>query len=256
MTDESAMRLRLQHVAAYRELCRSVQRSGRENVFFALLMLGFAYYFHTRGQAPEELIAIYVALAVGELLIGLFKWAVPSAEGLILDGLVLLAFAALNFGREFVAGGKPSSVGIFFGLLMLFLAFGRFKAYFQLRTLFAERPSAEHIAWFDDLVHEIQAADPQTDELVLDLPTSPHWKAKLLGGTAFFVTASGHAVWVAGPDDFTLVREKTDHGTGRRKALLRIHGEAYPEFDLTDASWGNYLKWRATQTPAAPAAAT
>jgi hypothetical protein len=249
------MRMRLQSVAAYRALCRSVQRTGRENVVFAVLMLGIAYFTHSVG-APWPVVLVYAALGVGELLVGLFKWAVPSAEGLILDALVLLAFAALNFGREFVAfqAGKPiSSVGVFFGLLMLFFAVGRLKAYGQLRSLFAERPSPEHMAWFDELVHEIRSSDPQSDELALDLPTRPHWKAKLLGGTAFFVAAGGNDVWVAGADDFTLVREKTDHGTGRRKALLRIHGEAYPEFDLTDASWANYLKWMATQRPVQPA---
>ena len=59
-------------------------------------------------------------------------------------------------------------------------------------------------------------------------------------------------MWVAGADDFTLVREKADHGTGRRRAMLRIHGEPYPEFDITDASWSNYAKWAQgrTQAPA------
>jgi hypothetical protein len=256
MTDEAVMRLRLQTVAAYRELCRTVQRSGRENVVFAFLMMGFAYFLHSRGMAPPLILILYGILIGGELLIGLFKWAVPSAEGILFDGVVLLVFAAFNFGiayLRFQNGNAVSPVIVFLGLFMLFGAFGRFRAYMNLRQLFAERPSAEHLAWFDELVREIQTADPQTDELVLDLPTRPHWKAKLLGGTAFFVATGGNAAWVAGPDDFSLVREKTDHGTGRRKALLRIHGEAYPEFDLADASWGNYLRWRAALAPA-PAA--
>src|SRR5438067_1146172 len=149
MSDEATMRLRLQNVAAYRELRRSVQRGGRENVVFALVMLGIAYFSHTN-RAPEFVILLYLGLGVGELLVGLFKWAFPSAECLILDGLVLLVFAALNFGREFLifrAGGQISNTGVFFGLLMLYLAVGRFKTYATLRKLFADRPSPEHIAW-------------------------------------------------------------------------------------------------------------
>ena len=251
MSDEAMMRLRLQTVAAYRELCRSVQRGGRENVVFSLFMLGLAYLMYS-ANGPVLIVFVYAALAFGELLVGLFKWTFPVAEAVILDGLVLLVFAGINFGREFLAfqaGLPPSTTGIFFGFLMLYFALGRFKNYRDLRRLFAERPSVEHIAWFDDLVREIQAADPHTDQLALDLPTRPHWKAKLLGGTAFFVARSGNTVWIAGADDFTLRRAKVDPGTGRRKALLNIYGEGYPEFELEDVSWSNYTKWVATQTP-------
>ncbi|AMV30366.1 hypothetical protein VT84_38595 [Gemmata sp. SH-PL17] len=245
MTEETTLRLRLQTVAAYRELRRNVQKSGRENVIFALVMLGLAYFAHQNGQNTFVAL-IYVALGLGELLVGLFKWAVPSAEGLILDGMVLLVFAALNFGREFLrfqGGAQPTSTGIFFGLLMLYFAVGRFKNYAALRRLFAERPAPEHIAWFDDLVRDILTSDPHADQLALDLPTTPHWRVKLLGSTAFFVANNGGSVWVVGPDDFVLVREKHDRGGGRRKALLRIYGDAYPEFTLDDVSWANYARW-------------
>ena len=251
MSEELVMRSRLQIVAAYRELCRSVQRGGRENVVFALLMFGIGYYLYTLGE-PLHITLLYGGLAVGELLVGLYKWARPSAECLILDALVLLVFVAVNGWlayERFQRGWGISPVTVFFTLYMLLGAFNRIKGYGILRKLFAERPSAEHIAWFDDLVREIQASDPHTDQLALDLPTRPRWKAKLLGGTAFFVATSGNTVWIAGADDFTLRREKSDRGTGRRKALLSIHGENYPEFDLEDVSWANYTKWMAGQLP-------
>jgi hypothetical protein len=251
MSDELMMRARLQHVAAYRELRRSVQRSGRENVLFALLMLGLAYYMFQLNGALTIVFLLYVGLALAELGAGLLKALFPSAEGVLLDAFILLLFAGWNIGWQALAmavpGGRPNPVILLLGLYMFFGAFGRFKAYGQLRRLFAERPSPEHIAWFDDLVHEIQASDPHTDQLALDLPTRPHWKAKLLGNTAFFVATGGNTVWIAGVDEFVLKREKSEHGTGRRKALLRIHGEAYPEFDLEDVSWANYTKWLATQ---------
>ncbi len=255
MSDEANMRLRLQNVAAYRELRRSVQLGGRENVLFALLMFGIAYFNHS-ANAPWLITLLYGLLACGELLVGLIKWVAPSAEGVLLDALVLLVFAGWNLGWQGLAalgGGRPQPVILFLGLYMLFGAFGRFKAYATLRRLFAERPSAEHIAWFDDLVRDILTSDPHTDQLALDLPTSPHWRAKLLGSTVFFVANSGSAVWVAGPDDFSLQRAKHDPGTGSRKALLRVHGEAYPEFILDDASWSNYTRWMTEQAAARPA---
>ncbi|VTR90876.1 unnamed protein product [Gemmata massiliana] len=245
MTEETTLRLRLQTVAAYRELRRNVQKSGRENIIFALVMAGIAYFLHTNGAVFGSLI-FYAVLIVGELLVGLIKWALPSAECMILDGFILLAFAGYNFWLQFErlqGGGQPGTSGIFFGLLMLYFAFGRFKTYATLRRLFAERPAPEHIAWFDDLVRDILTSDPHADQLALDLPTTPHWRVKLLGSTAFFVANNGGSVWVVGPDDFVLVREKHDRGGGRRKALLRIYGDAYPEFTLDDVSWANYARW-------------
>jgi hypothetical protein len=176
---------------------------------------------------------------------------VPTAEGLILDGLILLVFAVFNLGLaylQFQNRGRPDTVAVFLGLFMIYGAVNRFKYYGHLRVMFAQRPDPEHIAWFDDLVYEIQGSDPLSDQSVLDLPTQPHWKAKLLGGTAFFVSASGNAVWVVSPDEFTLKREKTDRGKGYRKAMLSIHGEGYPEFDIDDVSWTNYANWMASQT--------
>jgi hypothetical protein len=248
MSDETIMRLRLQNVAAYRELCRSVQQGGRQNVAYSLVIFGLAYFMETIGA--RSLAVFYCFLALGELLVGLYKWFVPSAEGLILDAGILLVFAGRTFWyqfNQFQNGRGLDPVFIFLGLFMLFGAFNRVKNYGLLRRLFAERPEAEHLAWFDDLVREIQASDPHTDQLALDLPTRPHWRAKLLGGTAFFVATSGSAVWVAGPDDFTLKREKSDRNAGWRRAVLSIHGEKYPEFELEDVSWTNYTKWMETQ---------
>jgi hypothetical protein len=248
-TDDVAMRTQLQKVAAYRELCRGVRRSGRGNVLFAGLMLfvGYLIYEDAGPRVLPQLILMGV-LVTAVLAAGLYKWLSPSAEGVLLDSVVILVFAGYNLVRQFVqfqAGFRIDPVIILLGLLMLSTAVERFAAYRRLRREFAERPSAEHIAWFDDLVREIRAADPQADELALDLPTGPHWKAKLLGTTAFFVGLRDGAVWIAGPDDFEILREKTDRGTGRRRAVLRVHDLPYPEFEVADATWANYAKWRA-----------
>jgi hypothetical protein len=257
MSDDAIMRLRLQTVAAYRQLCRSVQRSGRENVLFALLMLVLAYYsFQPNAAGLVEIVFyLYVGLALAEFAVGLFKWLFPTAEGVLLDAFILL-FAGWNLGwqgRAVQQGFRPNPWIVLLGLYMLFGAVGRFRSYGALRRLFRDRPAPEHLAWFDDLVREIQAADPHTDPDALDLPSRPRWKAKLLGGTAFFVAKDGNAVLVVGPFDFALRREKAEHGTGRRKALLSIYGETLPEFELDDASWQNYTRWLAAQTSAPPA---
>jgi hypothetical protein len=254
MTDDFLMRMRLQQVVAYRQLCNQVRRSGRENVFFALLMLLLAYLsFQQLGGGLSLILLVYVVLALGEFAVGLFKFLHPSAEGILLDALVLLVFAGFNFvisGLRMLAGMPPSTIGIVLGVFMLYQAVNRFKLYGVVRKLFAQRPGRDLMAWVDDLVHEIRHADPQTDDLALDLPTSPHWKVKLLGTTAFFAADRGGSLQMAGPDEFQIQREKTDHGTGRRRARLRIGEQYFPEFEIADASWENYQKWLAANTRA------
>ena len=248
MTDDAMMRLQLQRVVAYRQLCQQVRGSGRSNVFFALLFLFFAYSVpQPPGQGAFNIVAIiYGGLALAELSVGLFKWLFPSAEGVLLDSLVLLLFVALNFGRvalAMMANGRPEMFSLVFGVLLLYSAITRFKNYLDLRRVFADRPSREQIAWFDGLIREIRVSDPESDELALDLPTRPHWKAKLFGTTAFLVALKGKEVWVASADDFELARERKDHGTGYRRAMLSIHGQHYPEFEVSDTTWDNYQRW-------------
>jgi len=247
MTDDTEMRLRLQQVAAYRELCRGVRRSGRDNIVFAALMAFLAYMVWKGG--PNAFLLVFYGILIGsDLAVGLYKWAFPSAEGHLFDGLVLLLFAGVNLGFQFLGiqgGGRPNPIIILFGLLILSQAINRFRYYAQLRRLFAVRPSAEHMAWFDDLVREIHAADPEFDDLALDLPTSPRWRAKLLGSMVFLVTSRGDEALVVGPEDLEIRREKIDRGSGRRRAVIRIDGIPYPEFEITNASWANYQKWRA-----------
>jgi hypothetical protein len=254
MTDHVTMRFRLQQVAAYRQLCRAIRRGGRENVFWAFLMLFLAYVsFQNAGLG--WVLVLYVGLATAELLVGLFKWVAPSAEGVLADALILLLFAGFNLGiaaLRFQAGAQPSPVAIFLGLFMLWAAFGRFRDYGALRRVFAERPSRDQIAWFDDLVREIRTADPELDDQAVDLPTRPHWKAKLLGTTVFLVATKGDAAIVAGPGEFEIARDPKDHGTGRRKAWLRVYDRDYPPFEIADASWANYEKWVRANAVAPP----
>src|SRR5688572_2149926 len=129
MTGDVGMRLQLQKVAAYRELCRGVRRSGRENAVFAAIMMGFAYYAYQNGVNPLVLV-IYGTLIAGELAVGLYKWFFPSAEGHLLDGIVLLVFAAVYLGVQFLvlqAGMAANPVVLFLGLFLLLAAVGRFK---------------------------------------------------------------------------------------------------------------------------------
>ncbi|HEX4609960.1 MAG TPA: hypothetical protein VH092_17330 [Urbifossiella sp.] len=243
MTDDAVMRHELQRVAAYRELCAGVRRGGRHNAVFAGLMLALAGFVAENGGGPQ--MYLYTLLALAELLIGLYKWLAPSAEGVLLDGGVFLLFAGWNFASQALglgAGRQAQSWGIFLGLFLLWGAVGRFRAYGQLRRMFADRPTRDQLVWFDDLAAEIRRSDPDTDPSALDLPTRPRWKAKLLGSTAFLVAARGESAVVAGPWDIDLSPAARPGRRGPR-VVLRIYGREFPAFEIDPASYENYRNW-------------
>jgi hypothetical protein len=200
----------------------------------------------------------YAVLGVAELFVGLWKKFAPSVEAVLVDGLILFAFGGFVLLRQVLAWqgigpGQVHPVSILLGIWWLSDGVKAVKGYGALRRAFPERPSRDQIAWFNDLVYEIRAADPETDDAALDIPTSPHWRAKLLGSTAFFVTTRGGSVLVAGPGDFAIHRDDHDRGTGQRRAVLHMHGQPFAEFKIDDASWANYQKWVAANRGAGSA---
>jgi hypothetical protein len=214
---------------------------------WALIMSGLAYWFFGgQGRIFPIVFMLYLALGIAELAVGLFKWLWPSAEGFLLDAFVLLLFAGWNIGWQVIRlamNMQPTWIILLLGVYMLSASINRFKLYVQIRKQFSDRPTSEQIAWFDELVREIRAGDPSSDDQCIDIPTRPKWKVKLLGSTAFFVAVKGESVWVLGADEFAIVRDPEDHGKGHRPALLRIYDRHFPEFDIDDTSWENYQKW-------------
>lgn len=248
MTDDEVMRLRLQQVASYRQVCALVRAGAGHTLFNAALMGGLTYLVYANfGFHPFLL--VNAGIAAGELVVGLWKKARPTIDAVLVDGLLVGGFGLWVLGRQVlawrgVAGvGPVNPISIAFGVWMMYDAVRTLRAYGELRRAFPVRPSRAQIAWFDDLAAETRAADPRDDDRAVDLPTRPHLKAQLLGSTAFLVAARGEEVWVAGPGSLEIDRHPEDAGTGRRPAALRVYDVEFPEFDIDDASWDNYRKW-------------
>jgi hypothetical protein len=244
MTDDAMMRARLQQVLAYRQLQAAVRAGATHTIVNAVIWMALTFMIF-QGVGPQPYLIAYFGLAVGELLVGFWKKLWPTLEAILVDGLVAAAFGLTILGRQafaWQAGLMINPVSIFLGVWVLYSAFNSFRAYGRLREAFPSRPAADVIAWFDDLIYEIRHSDPTSDPLALDLPTRPHWKAKLLGTTAFFVSMNGGEVLVVGPWDFGLVPE--DDGAGNRPRVeLHIMHRAFKPFIIDDASWANYRRW-------------
>jgi hypothetical protein len=244
--DVEEMRATFQRVATYREVCNAVRAGASHTLFNGLLFLGLTALIYNLAGA-DTFLYLYAAIGVGELLVGLWKKYRPSPEGVLADSLLQFSFAALIAGRQVLlvqAGGKPQTISLLFAAWILFDAVRTFQQYVALRRMFTERPTAEHIAFVDDLVHEIRLAVPDEDPQALDLQTRPALKAKLLGDLAILVETYGGGVTAVSRKDFEIVREEA--GPDRPPTgLLRIEGQGQARFELSAANWSNYARWKA-----------
>ena len=252
MTDDYTMRFRLQQVLAYRHLQASIRAGATQTLVGGVIWIAIAVLLFNNNLG---IVGVYLALGAAELAIGVWKKLWPTLEAVLADGLILAAFGVFVLGRQFLAWQgivlfPVNPISIFLGIYWIFSSVRTFKAYGALRQAFPERPSADVVAWFDDLIYEIRHADPATDELALDLPTKPHWKAKLLGTTAFFVAKRGNEVLVVGPYDFGLTPDDRSEGHSHVRVHLLMHDRVSKSFEIDDASWANYRKWMASHQQA------
>jgi hypothetical protein len=213
----------------------------------SLLVLGCVTLATEAGWLATLFSVACFGVAVGEFLAGRLKTRSPSPESNLISGLMLVPLLAL-WGWWLWRNGAPGIlVIVIFGLGILQSVSGELQGYRLARQLYAEPPPAEELAWFDDLADEILTADPRNNDSIVDLPTRPHWKAKLLGALAIFVNVQHGVAMVLGRESFAIEPAPADTRTGAMRVVLQFRGmRESRKFAIDDASWANYLNWLPT----------
>jgi hypothetical protein len=237
----------LRQVAAYREVCESVRRKSTGSLIFGGIMLAI-WYFALQGMQFTPFGLVYLGLALLELSVGLLNRVWPTAEGVLLDGLVLFAFGGWNVARaaliwfKLLPGGL-NPVLLVFGIIWLLQGLQTIRSYFQLRRAMPATPTREHLRWFDGLVRELRDADPRDDPKAVAFPTEPFLTGKLLGDTAMFLDQSG-AITITVRQDVNLERVESSDPERPPRGYLSIDGSEFPPFKLSDVNWNNYVAWK------------
>jgi hypothetical protein len=236
----------LHQVAAYRELCRRVARSGTHSLIFGAVMLALWYAQFGQGRANNALklfSLLYLTVAVLEFAVGLMN---------LFDGVVLMVFGASTLARQYMlmqgmAPGRPSTFFAVFGALWLWQGFNHVRGYNSLRRAFVERPTAAHMRWFEELLREIRSSDPEADPQALDLPSKPRIRGKLLGDLALFLVGGPDQLVIAHRDDVSIIPEEADEDDPDRLpfAGLYAEGQELGRFRLDPENWRNYTSWKA-----------
>jgi hypothetical protein len=239
----------LRRVASYHALCQGVRKSSTWSLAFGAIMLAFWYAVVPEKMKFDWFGLVYLGLALAEFGTGLLNRIAPSAEGVLLDGLVLILFGGWNMLREGllylqVLPGRPSTLFLVFGGYWIYQGFQHVRSYFILRQLFAERPTRAQIRWYDGLLKEVRFADPAEDPQSLALPTRPPLTAKLLGDVAFFAVVAGEPI-ITTRDAVEIVSLPPREGEeGRMWARLTIEGHEFEPFPLSQANADNYRRWK------------
>jgi hypothetical protein len=237
----------MRKVAAYRKVCDHVRRRGTGSLVFGCIMLAFWWFFYGRGADVWGLFSLFaLGLGVLEIGVGLLQRFFPSAEGVLLDGVVLLAFAASNGVRAFFlwqATGRVDWVFVGFAAFWTFQAVNILRSYAQLVRGMPARPTREQLRWFNGLLADLRDADPKDDPRAMAIPTDPYLTGLLLGDTAFFLDPAGEVMVVA-REEVVLEAENSADPDKPPRGYLSIAGEDYPPFKLSRANWENYVAWK------------
>lgn len=237
------MRDTFARVSIYRQMCESVRSGSNGTLFSGVFMIGLGYLNYT-ALGAHPIAYLLVGIGILEIGVGLLKKIRPSPECVLFDALLTLAFAGSIFLRQYLAfqaGNKVNNISLFIGAWCLFNAYQLFSQYQALRRLFIERPSADQLAYVDDLVAEIIESDPETDPTALYLPSKPRIKAKLLDGVALLVVGPKKEFGVTATDDMELERIDNEGGP---TAYLRIGEKDFGTVSLKGKNWQNYVQWK------------
>lgn len=240
----------LRRVAAYRDVQKAVRKGSTSSLFFGAFMLAIWYFLFGQREDFGAFSLIYLGLAALELSVGLWNRFAPSAEGVFFDGLVLLLFGGATLLRQLlivqgVLPGRPFGFSILLGLWWLWQGWGHIRTYGSLRRAFEQRPTGEHLRWFDELIREIQQGDPEADDDLLELPLNTPARAKLLGDTAIILFAQSSDVVIIGRDQFHIDPGANRGTEGLPTATFSIGLHEIGEFTLQPETWRNYTRWKA-----------
>jgi hypothetical protein len=233
---------RLQKIADYRTAYRFLRTSGKHSMIFGAILL--ALILQDFGGQPGD--ALLATICAVEVLIGAWNRFNPSPVGMILDGcwIGLLGVVSIyRFAVMLPVVGRLAWISFAFGVSLLLAAAMRFAWYGRAKRAFADPPTEDQIAWLDELVKEILAADPATDPQAVAFSMGATFKGKLLGDTAVFVMGKDVDLFVAARDDVEF--EVTGKLFGRKpQAMIRIGRRKFPGATLSEAAVANYRRWK------------
>ena len=201
---------RLQQVADYRTVRKTLRTSGIGSIVFGALAL-------VAGVAPP-LDPILTGLGLVLLGTGLWNTLAPRPTGILVDGITLVLVGLYNIGGAALSAGHGaagSSLWVKLGIFQLIWGVQAFVRFRRFRDAFQAPPSDVEFTQLDGEVSALWKANPKQATDVIEFTTAglmhaAKWKARLDDGFALLATANGSEVRVVMKEAF----EIEDRGKG------------------------------------------
>lgn len=248
--DRDELKETFHRVTAYRHVCEAVRRTAGHTLFSGcfFIFIAVVIYQSLGGDALHPLFLFYAALAAFEVGVGLWKKFHPSVECVLADAINNFAFGGSIGVRYLLAmqgmfGPKPTVFSLVIAAWSLWDAWNSFQSYLQLRKAFVVRPTREQMRYVADMARDIQAADPNSDPTAIDLPSNPPIRALLVDDLAFLADPDGGDAIAIDREAIDIARHVSPDSQ-KAVGVLRLDGQSFPPFPLSDANWRNYCRWK------------
>jgi len=233
---------KLQKVADYRTVRRTLKRSGVWSILFGAVALVAGL------GTPVD----WVLMVLGAALLGTGTWniAAPRPTGIILDGVTLLLVGAYNLIGTLLAAMDGTHVSPHWGLtgmLQLYWGVQRIQSFRRFANAFLERPSDAEMQQIEETVGAIRKAKVKESTDIIEFKVEGiHrnvWKARLSGEDAVFVEAAGSDILV-GTRDTVVITTRGKVMVGSALKADAAVGPVHLKGTISPDSYHLYEQWK------------
>jgi hypothetical protein len=198
----------LQEIAENRRARKILRASGIGAILFGVLALAIGIPL----LAVDLLNVVLVGIGVLLLIEGIWNVSLPTAEGIIVDGIALILVGVWNIFIAFLSvlvnNPEPIRWGIL-GAVQIGYGIYRFTTYPRFYAALRHHPEPEDLKLMDKLVKQIQKTKTKATDDHIAFQTKGFlqqqvWKGQLARAAALFVDQTGHEVMVLHEDQFEM----------------------------------------------------
>jgi hypothetical protein len=193
----------LRKTADYLIIRKKLRQKGIGSFIFGILAL----LSGSLGLQVNLLNLMLILIGLLLLGVGIWNWVSPTAEGIIVDGIVLLIVALWNIGITLmeIAAGIPPTHWAIIGVLQIFWSIRRFLDYPKYREALRHKPHPEDLKAMDALISKIYKSKETEAGAVHFKAKGRVWKGLLARDAVIFLDGlKQETAMVARRDEFSV----------------------------------------------------
>lgn len=238
----------LRALSEYVAIFNGLKASAVGSIIFGLVAIGMGV-----GLAKENpLNAILAVLGVLLLFEGFWLLAMPSAGGLILDGIALLGLGAWNIlitiANMAASGGGGTPVFGVIGIFQIVLGVKSFIKFSSVSKISTEAPSKDKIKEFNRFVASIQKSKSTGENDIVEFTAGCPWKGRLMQKHGIFLKGGGQAVIFADRNEIEISEQGKKMFGKSLKASFEICGTQY-KGSISPEMLKKFQDWKISDVP-------